>query len=246
MQHTLSSPDLEVVAENARGGDFDADASGVQRLPATKADTAGFKRKGGVPGCTIDGTLEVARAGGSIHVHVIHHDQARMVFLGPGKIGMTSGERRSGPQAVAGVNVTHRIHDLGFGPAEKWSLGEHRDPLAGSAFVSETGPGQVRYSLKVVPISHQRMHGTEARTHTYASNVGFVPESEVMSSGTISKQWLGVDFEYDFSPIMVRYTESRKSLFEFITSVCAIVGGIYTVSGLLVRGLASVSRKKLD
>lgn len=38
-----------------------------------------------------------------------------------------------------------------------------------------------------------------------------------------------VSFAYSFSPIMFRIEEYRKGLLQFLTSVCAIVGGVFTV-----------------
>ena len=45
----------------------------------------------------------------------------------------------------------------------------------------------------------------------------------------------GVFVFYDLSPIMCTFKETRRSLAKFLTGVCAIVGGIFTVSGLLDR-----------
>lgn len=215
----------------------------VDRRPASKTDKKKFPPKGRGSGCTLDGTVEVERASGSILVHVMNHDPSRIVLSG-GFLSSRRGEARKGPQAVAGQNVTHRIHDFGFGPSIPGPLGKSRNSLAGSKFVAEAGSGTVKYSLKVVPISHKRMHGNEVNTHTYSANVGFVSEDEAIKAVSVPALRLGVEFKYDFEPVMVRYTDTRKSMFEFITSVCAIVGGVYTVSGLLVRGLHGVSRKK--
>lgn len=216
----------------------------MDRRPATKAEIRPFQPKGGGSGCTLDGTVEVERAAGSIVVHVVHHDPKRVIWRGP-FISTTPGETRSGPKGVAGQNVTHKIHDFGFGPPLKGSVGTGRNSLAGSTFVSDRGAGIVKYSLKVVPISHQRIHGAEVKTHTYSSNIAFVPEDDAIRDVS-SALLLGVVFSFDFTPVMVRYTDTRRSLFELVTSVCAIVGGIYTVSGLLVRGVHGVSRKKHD
>lgn len=235
-----------MIAENARGIAGNVGSVSVDHRPASAVDTRQFKGKGAEgAGCTLDGTIEVARAGGSIHVHVMHHDPSRLVVMG-GFLSTAKGEQRDGPNGVPGANVTHKIHDFGFGPAVKYGFAESRNPLAGNVFVSDEGAGQVRYSLKVVPISHQRIYGHEMKTHTYSSNVGFVSEGEVMRGTSSTRQWLGVDFEYDFTPVMVRYTETSKSYFEFVTSVCAIVGGVHTVSGLLVQGLQGLTRKKFD
>ena len=43
----------------------------------------------------------------------------------------------------------------------------------------------------------------------------------------------GVFVFYDIHPIQVRFEESKTSLTHFLTSVCAIVGGVWTVSGIV-------------
>lgn len=59
----------------------------------------------------------------------------------------------------------------------------------------------------------------------------------------------GVFFFYDLSPIKVNIREYRESLVHFLTNVCAIVGGVFTVSGI-VDGLLyhghNVLRKKME
>ncbi len=45
--------------------------------------------------------------------------------------------------------------------------------------------------------------------------------------------YLGVFFMYDLSPIMVKFTEKQRSFAHFLTSVCAIVGGVFTVAGII-------------
>jgi endoplasmic reticulum-Golgi intermediate compartment protein 3 len=39
-------------------------------------------------------------------------------------------------------------------------------------------------------------------------------------------------FFYETSPVHVEFQERRKGILPFITSVCAIVGGVFTVSAL--------------
>ena len=43
----------------------------------------------------------------------------------------------------------------------------------------------------------------------------------------------GLFFTYDLSPIMIKYTERRKSFAHFLTGVCAIIGGVFTVAGII-------------
>ena len=43
----------------------------------------------------------------------------------------------------------------------------------------------------------------------------------------------GVFFFYDLSPIMVTFQEKKNSFLHFVTGLCAIVGGVFTVTGLV-------------
>lgn len=59
----------------------------------------------------------------------------------------------------------------------------------------------------------------------------------------------GVFVLYEFSPMVVQYTESRRSFMHFLTGVCAIVGGIFTVAGLvdsMIYHSARALQKKID
>ena len=63
--------------------------------------------------------------------------------------------------------------------------------------------------------------------------------------------WLatGVFFMYDLSPMMVQLTEHRRSFTHFLTGVCAIVGGVFTVAGMLdgmIYHSARALQKKID
>ena len=54
---------------------------------------------------------------------------------------------------------------------------------------------------------------------------------------------------YDLSPMMVKLTEYRHSVTHFLTGVCAIVGGVFTVAGMLDGMLYHSTRaikKKID
>ncbi|CAM9888677.1 unnamed protein product [Choristocarpus tenellus] len=245
----ISCEDIEVISDNVNNGRGKDTLETVERRASKRKEKGPFDGPG--PGCTLDGVITVARTGGSIRLHVMHHDPTRLVLgkNGPTTIGH---EMRRGKFAKQGANVSHVVHELGFGPEQAgrgwlqgWGQGQEQDPLRGTVQVSELGPGQMIYNLKVVPTSLQPLHGHEVDTYTYS--VGFASLSEAAAlSQEASLQWLGVLIAYDFSPVMVKYTETRRSLLEFLTSVCAIIGGVFTVSGMLVQILQGVSRKKMD
>ena len=47
---------------------------------------------------------------------------------------------------------------------------------------------------------------------------------------------------FDFSPIQVTVTEKRKELYHFVTTLCAIIGGVFTVAGMLDSTAFAASR----
>ena len=51
-----------------------------------------------------------------------------------------------------------------------------------------------------------------------------------------------VYFHYELSPIMVRVSESRKTYSSFLTGLCAIVGGVFTVAGMVDSALHRFAR----
>ncbi len=43
----------------------------------------------------------------------------------------------------------------------------------------------------------------------------------------------GVFFSYEFSPFVVKVTHSSMRLASFLTSVCAIIGGVFAIAGVV-------------
>mmetsp|Transcript_37472 Transcript_37472/g.149501 ORF Transcript_37472/g.149501 Transcript_37472/m.149501 type:complete len:99 (-) Transcript_37472:134-430(-) len=71
-------------------------------------------------------------------------------------------------------------------------------------------------------------------------------QGEPTASGTVLP---GVYFFYEMSPIKVEVTETRKPFLGFIVQLCAIIGGIFTVMGMIDASVyhgGKVIRKKLQ
>lgn len=47
------------------------------------------------------------------------------------------------------------------------------------------------------------------------------------------KMFLYLLNRYDLTPITVKYTKRRKPFYSFLTTICAIVGGTFTVAGII-------------
>ena len=61
---------------------------------------------------------------------------------------------------------------------------------------------------------------------------------------TLSFRIAEAKFTYDLSPIAVSYEKKYRAWYDYFTSVMAIVGGTFTVVGMLESGIHSVSSKK--
>ena len=53
----------------------------------------------------------------------------------------------------------------------------------------------------------------------------------------------GVYFVYDFSPLRAVVKETHLPLFELCTSLCAILGGVFTVMGMVDSLFYSMGKK---
>lgn len=40
-------------------------------------------------------------------------------------------------------------------------------------------------------------------------------------------------FNFEFSPITENISQNRQSIVDFILSICAIIGGVYTIAGIV-------------
>jgi len=75
--------------------------------------------------------------------------------------------------------------------------------------------------------THTHTH-TLTHIHTY-TQTGEIPEAR---------------FSYDLSPMAVAVEMKGKALYEFITSICALIGGTFTVVGLLSNFLNIIFKAK--
>jgi len=94
-------------------------------------------------------------------------------------------------------------------------------------------PLSYEYYIKVVPTTYQTLESAEYFVHQFTANT-----NEFSSQGMPA-----VFFRYDLSPVTVKFSQAQESFFHFIVQVCAIVGGIFTVAGLIDNLLhTSISR----
>ncbi|XP_058096761.1 uncharacterized protein LOC131242253 isoform X1 [Magnolia sinica] len=164
-------------------------------------------------GCNIYGFLEVNKVAGNFH-------------FAPGKSFQQSNIHVHDLLAFQkdSFNISHTINKLSFGAHFPGVV----NPLDGVQWVQKTPYGMYQYFIKVVPTVY-----TDISRHTIQSNQFSVTEHFRGAELGLVQALPGVFFFYDLSPIKVTFIEQHVSFLHFLTNVCAIVGGVFTVSGIL-------------
>ncbi|KAM7253155.1 hypothetical protein ACFE04_025773 [Oxalis oulophora] len=164
-------------------------------------------------GCNIYGFLEVNKVAGNFH-------------FAPGKSFQQSNVHVHDLLLFQkdSFNISHKINKLAFGDYFPGVV----NPLDNVQWTQETPNGMYQYFIKVVPTVYTDVDG-----HTIQTNQFSVTEHFRSADLGRIQSIPGVFFFYDLSPIKVTFTEQHVSFLHFLTNVCAIVGGIFTVSGIL-------------
>uniref|UniRef100_A0A0D3DKI3 Endoplasmic reticulum vesicle transporter C-terminal domain-containing protein n=1 Tax=Brassica oleracea var. oleracea TaxID=109376 RepID=A0A0D3DKI3_BRAOL len=164
-------------------------------------------------GCNIYGFLEVNKVAGNFH-------------FAPGKSFHQAGVHVHDLLAFQkdSFNISHKINRLTFGDYFPGVV----NPLDKVQWSQDTPNAMYQYFIKVVPTVYTDISG-----HTIQSNQFSVTEHVKSSEAGQLQSLPGVFFFYDLSPIKVTFTEEHISFLHFLTNVCAIVGGVFTVSGII-------------
>lgn len=185
-------------------------------------------------GCQIYGQMTLNKASG--HFHIAPHKDLHKGGMQAGLFSLMDLISFTFDQ----FNITHTINSLSFG--------DHypgiNSPLDGQKRFVEDTHGMYQYYIKIVPTRYQALGKNEIESNQYA-----VTEHLRHLSPGSGRGLPGVYFYYEISPISALVTEKRRgTLFPFLTSCCAILGGVFTVMGLIdvcLGGLISWFQTKL-
>eukprot|EP00245_Coleochaete_scutata_P005348 TRINITY_DN18829_c0_g1_i1.p1 TRINITY_DN18829_c0_g1~~TRINITY_DN18829_c0_g1_i1.p1 ORF type:complete len:387 (-),score=74.58 TRINITY_DN18829_c0_g1_i1:407-1567(-) len=164
-------------------------------------------------GCQVYGFLEVNKVAGNFH-------------FAPGKSFQQAHMHVHDlmPFQNTNFNVSHIVNSLSFGARFPGVV----NPLDGEKRIQTVPSGMYQYFIKVVPTIYKDIKGKVISSNQFSVTEHF-RGMEVASGRSLP----GVFFFYDLSPIKVKFTEERSSFLHFLTNVCAIVGGVFTVSGII-------------
>ena len=187
-------------------------------------------------GCQLYGRLELNR--GSGHFHIAPHKKLHQG-------GTDNQNKQQGLFNLMDLisftfdqfNVSHTINSLSFGD----NFPGINSPLDGQTRRVQDTHGMYQYYVKVVPTRYKPLSsGQEIESNQYS-----VTEHMSHLAPGSGRGLPGIYFHYEMSPIQAYFEEKRRrgGLLGFITSACAIVGGAFSLMGLVDLMLGAIMQR---
>ncbi|CAG8519296.1 7769_t:CDS:2 [Paraglomus brasilianum] len=192
-------------------------------------------------GCNLAGSVRVKKVAGNFH-------------FAPGKSFERNHVHVHDIQPFLSDDIkhefTHIIHHMSYGPFVESVV----NPLDGTSKIVDSGNFQFQYFLKVVATQFHYLNGDSVYTNQFSVTEY---ERNLSQKQDNSKAYMhnkhgglpGVFFYYDISPMLIINREHQKSFTHFMTGICAIVGGIFTVAGILdgfIYSAEKTLKKKIE
>lgn len=182
------------------------------------------------PGCQLSGHLMLDRVPGNFHIQArsAHHDIVPHM-----------------------TNASHEVHSLTMGdPGAQRMIQTGRvfvpnevknkiDPMNGNVYINDNLHEAYHHYLKVIPTSIDGLKFGKREQVAYqiiqSSQLAYYEEQVVPEA----------KFIFDLSPVAVSYRKKSRHWYDYITSVMAIVGGTFTVIGMMESTIrVAASRKR--
>ena len=167
-------------------------------------------------GCQIYGTIHNMNPSG--HFHIAPHQDIHNGATSKGFFNLFDLLSFAFDQ----FNITHTVNKLHFGADFPGFV----SPLDGQMRAVLDTHGMYQYYTKIVPTRYT------SRGNVIKSNQYSVTEHLRNLAPGSGRGMPGVYFNYEMSPVVALYEEKRGSFIRFLTSVCAIIGGFFTIMGM--------------
>merc|ERR1712190_701481 len=174
-------------------------------------------------GCRVHGKVVVNKVSGNVHVALGHSTVRDGKHVHEFNMHDVSD----------GFNTSHEINAITFGDHVPGVF----SPLDGTVKIVRHGAFMFHYYIKLVPTVFTNRWGEEVYTNQYS--VTDSARNVQVKSGELSGL-PGVFIVYDFSPFLMRKTEKSKPWSYIFTSICAIIGGIFSIASLVEMGVNGV------
>jgi len=178
-------------------------------------------------GCMMRGVVLVNRVPGNFHVSAhskTHSFQPHMLNMSHHVNSMSFGKALTTPMLRMLPDDVERGYN-GLANTDHYAMGHNTS---------------LEHYLKVVHTSYEVSIQRTIDTFQYTVNNNHYQDGEGLPSAV---------FFYDISPMQVVVKEERKTFAGFLTQLCAIIGGVFTVTGLIDGAIFHTGnslRKKME
>jgi hypothetical protein len=204
--HALACKSVRVISEDMKGSVYDESRLRLKLTPSTNVDS---------PGCSVSGSISVKGLPGVISVAPARPMMAQ------------NGEQlwQLAPDVLSSFNASHTFKRIAFGPHFPGQV----CPLDGVSSAVTEKVAAYTYHTRVVPTIYEPLSGRAISSRQYSTS-DFVQEIDAPAVGHgHSHAAPGLWIRYEFSPALVRRVEVRRSFLQFLTSLCAILGGAFAI-----------------
>ncbi|XP_063680596.1 endoplasmic reticulum-Golgi intermediate compartment protein 1-like [Bolinopsis microptera] len=202
--------------------------------------------------CNINGMIKIKKTPGIMMI-VPHHgknwtgkeykivpeNREKPIITPKGFIptsGYTPPEGYKVVEVIKSLKMNHAIHEFEFGPSlhstHRWEevLPVNGTPFRPLAGVSREYPVNLAhdYHIRMVPTTF--IDQNKRRTDTYQYSYAYQNFVMATPAGIAPPCIL---FRYDLAPMEIRYQYDRKPVYHLLTMICAIVGGVVTLAGVV-------------
>lgn len=173
-------------------------------------------------GCRVKGKFQVNKVSGNFH-------------FAPGKSFDVQNYHLHDVRFLEGLKLdfSHKIDYLAFGEYHEKIV----NPLDKTENISEMSDNSFKYHIKLVAAEFKSLDGRIINTNQYA-----VTQSDGDTKG-LRSAFPSVFFEYEISPMILIYTEYKRPFSSFLTGLCAIIGGVYTIAAIIDSIVHSAQRR---
>jgi thiol-disulfide isomerase/thioredoxin len=171
-------------------------------------------------GCRMTGSVEILRVPSEFHFQVKAQDKSLVASL---------------------TNVSHEVHQIIFADTDiegftklvrrlPDNIIKNLNPLSNKKFIATRNNESPQHFFQVVSTNYydNLVYQVTAQSHMKEEDRHAIPKAK---------------FSYTISPMTVDISYIRKPFYQFLTSVCALLGGAYTIIRVLYGATDFVAKK---
>ena len=218
----LINPDFQdIIGNHQPNVDKGVEKIRVNKVPDKRANESNeeflYRSIKAKEGCRMKGSVTVGKVPGNIH------------FSSHSMSGVLNYIAQKEHMQIYFLNLSHKVDYFTFD--KKYNVEQIGDQFVATETKSlssllsvDTNPRiTYNYYINLVPTRYVDLHKSQIK-----SNLFTLSKSQIYAEGQSA-----VYFRYEISPMYVLHEMKKMTLWLFIVRICAVIGGVFTVSGIL-------------